>query len=206
MISQVIRDLINLAGSTASAVGDLIFTTVARWRARFTAVSNLTSELDQKQLSTASLVVFVTLTATVSVLTILTKSDLVTLLIAGKHAVWTGGVADNDGDGLRMLWGVFQAAPNQNYVVVNLARVAFAIVLGQVLHELNDRVARYSNLSAVAGMSGYVLLLLIFFGRTNPIAWVMLSELFVLIYHGLVLVGVLCSSLFSWTIQVVSSN
>lgn len=191
-IRETIISLLSRISFGVQAASRLIQAVIEGGRSKAVAVRGIS----RPALSTSSLIVFVAVTSIVAVSTIIVIEDLVTFVLEGESGVWTGFGADNDDEPRRILWGPLKVEQNQNIVVTNLAKVAFAIVLGPILHELNDEILEYSKAWSMLGMGVYLLLLLLFFGRNNPVAWVIFSEFILLVCSGSILGGLVIWSLF----------
>jgi hypothetical protein len=148
-------------------------------------------ELDARQLRTTSLLIFVVATGVLTVGTLFTVDDLVTLVFNGPGEIWTGGNAvNNEGRCIssgRRLLGPLEATECQNVIVAGLARIAFAFVLGETLHRIAQELVDYSKAAASTGLVLYVGLVVWFYGRPNLVAWIIFSEFVLILYYGVAL-------------------
>lgn len=139
-------------------------------------------EIETEQLALLSLFVFVLFTTFVTMTSLVSFDRLVTILSGGE--VWNGGVADNDDDARRIYRAIFPVEPEQAMIIPKLSRLAFVVVIGQVVHKTNQRLAEYAKELSLLGIIFYLVLLFLIQSRTYQIAWVLAAQFFMLAYYG----------------------
>ncbi|WP_135824662.1 hypothetical protein [Halorussus ruber] len=145
-------------------------------------VSDRIDGVETEQLALLSLFVFVLLTTFVTMTSLVSFDRLVTILSGAE--VWNGGVADNDGDARRIYRAIFPVEPEQAMIIPKLSRLAFVVVIGQIVHRTNQRLAEHAKGLSMFGIALYLALLFSIQNRRYEIAWVLAVQFFLLGYYG----------------------
>lgn len=143
-------------------------------------------EIEPNQIELLSLFVFVLFTTFVTMMSLVSLDRLVEILTGAE--VWNGGVADNDGDGFPMYRAIFPVEPEQAMIIPKLGRLAFVVVIGQIINTTNQKVAEYGEYGkslSLIGIGFYLLLFFLIQGKTYEVVWVLSVQFFTLAYYSL---------------------
>lgn len=137
--------------------------------------------VDDELINNFSLLVFVLITAVVTILDI---SDLsrMTWLLSGERG-YIGGEAINDQS---TNTAIFQRDTVRNAVIPFLSKIAFVLVIGEVLYLTNKRLVKFSRPASALAVLTYTILLFQASMRFYPILWILSAQVTLLvIYCGL---------------------
>ena len=141
-------------------------------------------ETDETTIEFGSLFVFVLLAAIVALSAVLSVDGLTTFLFEGE--VWVGFGADNDDDGgvLPGFAGILETSRNSGPTISNVSRIAFIVVIGQVIHRVNVTLASRSRYSSLLGITVFSCGLVIALGSTHRTLWVLSTQVLLLGYYA----------------------
>lgn len=161
-------------------------------RQRWVRLDRIVDDIDVETIAAVSMFVFVLATLLVSISAVVDVDALKTFVETGD--LWVGLKADNDGDGsLLGTIGIFLARSDSTPGITNLGRIAFIVVIGQVVHRVNMQfieqtawTERFDSTTWIplVGITLFVASLLLSFTSVHRTVWVLTTQLFILVYYA----------------------
>lgn len=178
MVRILLRRVISFLQSQVSAGVDHAHRLGRRSYSLGNEILRTIEAVDRDILSTLSIIIFLIGTAVVTVKSIVSLENIYSILVEGEPLLRIGFGRDIDDT-------ILKPFPNP---VQSFSGIAFSIVLGQILHRLNQEVLSFWKPAAVGLMSVYSILLGASYFQLAVVQWTILSQFLLVLLFGLTLV------------------
>lgn len=156
------------------------FDICSKWR----STCKWIDEIQIETLELLSLFVFVLLTTLVAMLNVISPDQLISVLLELDLDTGSFGQDVDDSGEFQRYRGIFPVESDEGMVIPRLNRLAFIVVVGEIVNMANQKAVEYSKYSSLVGVTVYCLLLFLVLGESYSLAWILSIQFLVLVAYS----------------------